>query len=279
MVYSPGLIKPRTRDLTQARKWAIGLILAAPSARIVVAELERIKELLRGPLGWGYLGLLVVVGTLILAWIWATDKEYSLMVKWLDPECYEPPSSLHETLLIIGLGLSLIGLLFAARNPFWFGIAFTVYSLASPYGMARFNGEFRSALLECDKRLNEDRRNPILRPAADQYGQGLDVLRAYYFDRPQMRRQYVVLASAVLGLLLAIYWRVTSIAWIGLAAYCGFALTIIVSEFQIGLWRIDRDSRLRPIMATIRSMRRSGIGTENASGADGQIDDLTETDG
>lgn len=260
MVYAPGDLDKRTKDLLLARKWGIALIGALVGVKLLAAEYSRLKDAIVDPMTWGYLALFAVAGVLIFLWIWASQKEFDLIVTWLDPDCYEPPSSLKETVLILSLAVVLIAMLFAARSPALFGLVFTAYSGANIIATRLFNTEFATAVAESRRRLDEDLSNPALHGNAILYGEGVTILTAYYFGRPQMKRQLVIFTASVAGLAMAIAWWRTGAVALGIASYAVFFGIIVVSEVVIYLWRQTRDGDLRPVLAALRSQLRAQTG-------------------
>ena len=254
MIYKPdaALMRDRSKEIINARNWAIGVITALLGMGMFLSEIQRIRQISFDVMNCAYLILFAVTGVLVFFWIWATQKELDLMFEWLDPKHYEPPSSIKETLLILTFGIFLVMLLFTSRNPLWYAAAFSAYSLILiPVGgiyMLTLIGEGIDASKERIRGKQEsqsaDRRIGL-------YSQGIDVIDHYYRKRPTKARLVLILAASLLGLALATAWRFTGLQEFGVAAYAVFISTVIVSEAVITRWRIIRDAQLGALAADI----------------------------
>jgi hypothetical protein len=119
MVYKPDPARSvkRTKQLVNARKWGIGLITSVIGVGLLVSEVRRLTNEPLDFMDYGYIALFFFTGGLIFSWIWSTERELDLLFEWADPEKYEPPSGIVETLMILVLALLVVLLLFSSRNP------------------------------------------------------------------------------------------------------------------------------------------------------------------
>lgn len=247
MTYKPGHLRERSREITNARNWAIGIVTALLGVELFVSEIKRIRGLQPDPMNYAYLALLLLTGVLIFLWIWATQKELNLLFDWLDPERYVPPSSLKETLLILFFGIVLTSLLFAARDPLLYGLVFTLYSVILILSTTYLNKEIKTAIDHSKIRIDEDTKNPTLAAKAVLYRAAIDVLQSYFLERPMILRLVLILFTSIIGVGIALYWKISSTTLCGLSAYIIFFVLILVSEIVINWWRYIRDGRLREI--------------------------------
>src|SRR5947199_10130719 len=66
----------------------------------------------------------------------------------------------QETLVIMGIAVCLVILLFATRNAFLFGIAYTLYSAMNLWAVIHFRSQLRIALTGSVIRLQEESADP-----------------------------------------------------------------------------------------------------------------------
>lgn len=145
MTYEPNL-EARSKDIINARKWGIGLITSFLGLGMFISEIQRIKEIILNPSSLAYLTLFISTGSLVFLWIWVAHKELDLCFNWLDPQRYKPPSSLKETAMIISCGIILSLLFFAARDPLFYSIIFTIYSVTVTFTNAYTRSEIKKAI-------------------------------------------------------------------------------------------------------------------------------------
>ena len=259
MTYEPKYLRERSKQIINARNWGVGLITALLGLGMFISEVKRMQTLSSDPMNYAYLALFILSGALIFLWIWATQKELDLLFEWLDPERYEPPSSLKETILIIGFAILLIGLLFASRDQLLFGLVFTLYSFILIFTAKYLNQEIALAIDKSRDRVKVDLEDNNLKRRAQLYLEAINVLDFYFIKRPVTLRLIIIFVFSLIGLALAIWWKVTGASMIGLLSYLIFFLTILVSEVVIGLWRNVHDSDLRPIAAELREFLRNNV--------------------
>ncbi len=254
MVYKGGTLVEPSRQIINARKWGAAIVTAAFGFGFLVSEAQRLRLSLQDPLTFGYLVLFVVVAALIFLWLWATQKELEILLQWLDPEKYVPPSSLKETSMALALAAVLVALLYCARDPLWFGIAFTAYSLAVPLATRYLNSQIGKAINGSRTRLTADLGSPVTRPTALLYSKGVDELERYFLKPAQMLRYWLIAAFALVGTVLAAAWKLQGLKSAGVTAYAVFFLTILVSEFVILRWRQQREAALQPLARELRDL-------------------------
>lgn len=259
MTYKPDstLMRDRAKDIINARNWAIGVITTVLGIGMFISEVDRIRQIQADVMNYAYLGLFAVTALLVFFWIWASQKELDMLFEWLDPKHYEPPSTIIETILILIFGFFLVALMFTSRNPVWYGVAFSAYSLillpAGGVYMERLIGE---AIDRSRERVRDKDNARDVDRCASLYSQGIDIIDKYYRGRPVKMRLAIIFAASLCGLMFAVLWRRTGIKAFGLTAYGLYIATILISEAVITQWRIVRDSALRPLAADIREYER-----------------------
>lgn len=256
MTYKPNLIKG-SDSIIDAKKWAVGIITTFLGLGMFLSELQRIKDILFEPLMLGYLLLFLTNGVLVFLWIWATKKELDLCFIWLDPERYEPPSSLKETIMIVGLGILLSILFFVSRDPLFFGIVFTLYSITVTYTNYYAKNEINSAIIGSKQRLEKEIKNEKTKLVSIQYLKGLNALEDYFIKRPQTIRHLWIIGFCLISLVFGVLWKFTNSEIYGIISYSISFLIILFSEIIIAQWRIYRDNCLRPIKAEINELTRN----------------------
>lgn len=260
MTYKPGHLRERSRDITNARNWGIGIVTTSLGLGLFVSEVQRIKAIQPDLLNYAYLALFILTGILIFLWIWATQRELNLLFEWLDPERFVPPSSLKETLMILFFAVLLTALLFAARSPLSYGIILTAYSVILIPSTIYLNTEIQEAINKSKNRLSEDLENQKLAVQAKLYAAGVEVLETYFIRRPMKLRLIIIMVASAIGLTLAIYWKKSQSRWVGVASYAVFFAIILFSEIVIARWRCIRDRELREIEANLSESLREDQG-------------------
>lgn len=257
MVYKPGFLRSRSEELISARNYAIGLFVALIGIGQAVSEFERISRLLPNPIHFGYLAVFVATLILDYLWIWSSNKEMSILFDWLDPKRYVPPATIKETSQILLLAGILTALIFCARDPWWFGVVFTVYAaLMLPFSSAR-NREVAEAIAGSKLRISEDTAELSCKDAAGLYLDGVRVVELYYLRRPIIARHVVVLVASLFSLIPAFLWKAGRGAIFGMIAYGMYLLVIVISESVLAYWRYVRDSQLRNIQRELTDFQRA----------------------
>ena len=259
MTYEPRKFREAGKDVVSARDWAVRLVAAVLGIGFLFAELQRILALPANNLKYAHLALLAVVIGLVFLWFWATDKELSLLLDWLDPVSYLIPISVGEVLTIIGFGILLVVLVFAARDPLWFSVAFSVYSLALIYAAKYMNSQIGTAIQRSRLRAEADLNLPEYAERATIFLSALDVLDFYFLKRPSIRRLNIIFAFSVAGLAFATCWTFNGIELLALLTYGIFIVLILVSESIVGSWRIDRDRKIKAIYERLREIERDQV--------------------
>lgn len=259
MVYDPKYARnlERSKELATARKWGIALISAAVGLGFFVSEIQRIKDSHVSATSVCYLALFVLTALLLFFWIWSTQKEFDLLLRWLDPHHYEPPAGITETLLILLLAVSVVSLLFAARNPLWYSALFSAYSVANLFGVRRLNRELCEALLKSRERAVADLSDDRVAPKAKLYLQIIDQFDSYFIKRPQTGRIVLILLCSLLALVMSIGWFASGWPSLAIGAYAVYLAVLPLSELTIWCWRSARDSALRPVIAELNELIRA----------------------
>lgn len=258
MTYEPGYLRERSKEIIRARNWGIGVITALIGLGFLVSEIQRLQAFQFDILQYAYLVLFAVTWLLVFLWIWATQRELDLLFDWLDPERYVPPSSIKETLLILFFGVTLAGMLLAARNPWSYGVVFTTYSAVLLAATSYVKREIEKAIVSSKSRARKDTANKELEPRATLYLRGIDALEHYFLKRPQVLRLTITLIASTAASAFGVWFKLGGPRITGLIAYLGFATTIVVSEFVIGRWRCVRDGAIRKILCELSEHERRG---------------------
>lgn len=256
MVYEPRKFREAGKDVLSVRDWAVKLVVAAVGIGFIFAELQRILLSPTDYLKFAHLALLAVVVGLVFLWFWATEKELNLLLDWLDPVSYLIPVSVGEVFTIIGFGLLLVTLVFAARDPFWFAGAFTIYGIALVFACKYMNSQIETAIRRSRLRAEADLADPKLAQRANIFMSALDVLHSYFLGRPSIPRLLTILLFSFVGLAVGVWWLITQQQVLALVTYAIFIVIIVLSEFIIGRWRIERDRQIRTLSAELREIER-----------------------
>lgn len=254
MVYKPGYLRERSKQLINARKWGITMASGLLGLGLFISEFQKMRKTPLDLMNYGYIALFFMTGWLIFSWIWSTQKELDLLFEWLDPERYEPPSSIKETIIILSLALLLVGLLFGCRNPLLYGFVFTIYSIVDVLAGRKLQAELSEAFDKSKHRARTDLENKKLAEKAKLYLKGLESLEFYFIERYHNRRLVLTLIFSIVGLVLSLCWSATRIMLLGFGSYAIFFVILIISQVIIWHWRIVHDAELRPITAELNEL-------------------------
>jgi len=267
MVYDPKLkskLEEKSENLINVRKWAIGIILSLLGGRYILLEFERINHSFFELMIIGHILLLILTIILVFLWIWATQKELKLCFIWLDPERYSPPSSIKETIMIIGIAILLCALFISSIDPLYFGIVFTTYSVILTFTNKYTMDEIHTAIIGSKSRLRNEQTKVKADELNEQFNKGINVLEEYFIKRPQTKRLIIIDVCCLPGLVLGIIWKVSDIKTLGFITYLSFFCLIFISELVIANWRFIRDNHLRIIESEIDEIKRKqDISTKN----------------
>jgi hypothetical protein len=251
--------KISTRDnfangLVVARKYAVSIISAAIGFSVFLPQMKRIYTLASPSFSdYSYLALLLVTISLVFIWIWATQKELDILLTWVDTESYHPPDTIKETAIIFGEAILLVLLIYTAQYPFFYGLTFLTYSLVVMLAVAYLNRELQKAFDDTRKelQLSSNQSNGAM---ACVHLKAIDVLEDYFIKRPHTPRHMIILGFSALSALCASLGSAYTNEKITAASYILILLTICISEFVIGKWRISRDVRLGKILSELRHL-------------------------
>lgn len=259
VVYKPNYLRniDRSMELSKARKCGIAVISGAIGLGLFISELNRIRGLPFEVMNCGYIALFAITFLLIFFWIWSTGKELNLLFKWLDPERYEPPSGIRETLIILSIAVLLVVLLFTSRNPLLYSSIFSIYALVNFFGKRLQQIELDNVLTKSRDRARKDLSDNNLLDKAKLYIKVIENLECYFVKRPHNLRLILIFISSLAGLGLSVYWTVTQSSVFGIGAYIVLFMTITVGELTIWRWRSIRDRQLRPIIAELYELIRN----------------------
>ena len=256
MVYEPGYLRERSKQLINARKWAIAMGTGVLYLGLFASKLMEILLGSANMMDYGHIVLLVTTGWLIFSWIFSSQRELDLLFDWLDPERYEPPSTIMETILILTLGVLLAVLLFAAEDPRWYALVFTAYSVADILANRKVQSEVGEAISRSKNRVQKDLHNKEWVKKAHLYPKGLEILEQYYIHRRHDLRTLFTFFSSAIGLLISLTWWLTGYDVVGFASYIIFILILVLIELTIWRWHTVRDVGIRPIKAELNEMTR-----------------------
>jgi hypothetical protein len=252
MAYEPGDLEKRVKEIRKSIVWGQGAITFALGLGLLSTEIKKILSLPHQLSDVLYLALLIAIGIKVALWIWVSQKELALFCQWLDPEDYEPPD---ETIIIVGFAVVLAILLYAARNPIVFGVAYTVYSVANVLGWIHVRGEIGTAVTKSRLRLKEEK-------PSEQAGiieQALALIERYYVRAPHIARSSLGLILAITGLAISTYGGLRHNQTATEAAYLVYIFdTLIIEELGTMRLRLAFYAGLRPLSAKVHDLTRKG---------------------
>ena len=277
-------MRESANEILYARNIGIVLITACLGIGMYTSEIQRLVVEGMSLSDLAYLMLFLVTGILVFLWIWATHKELNLMFKWLDPHFYSPPSTVRETILILFYAVLMVTMIFATRNPFWFGIVFTTYSFSMVAVERYVTNRIRNVIEKSWKRAKQAEEEAGSSPRLKLYRVAIGILDSYYLTQPIRLRAIAIAVCSTAGLLVATIWLATNLAIFSLLSNSIFILTILISEIAIARWRIKRDEALDQCDAELVEIdRQSESEIEEASArmvfphhAAGKIDGLSD---
>lgn len=241
----------RVEPINQATKAAFAVGFSIIFYTYAKSELSRFASegwLLGDVLHVGMVLLIVVLGSL---WLQSGNNEIKIFCYWLRPGIYQPPTDLSIVASIIGIGVLISLLAFTSKWAHYFGLFFLLYVLVDIWWARLIRGNLKE-LFQCTEKewrradgANREKRLVAL--------EALDVIRIYYFERPQLFRRQLMAWASVLGIFLAWYGYLSKVYLMTVLSYIVFVLIIIISEIYVGKWRIDRDRRLRVLAQDFRA--------------------------
>jgi hypothetical protein len=258
MVYKPGDLKKKSSELIKSRDWAISALFTLFGVGYFVSEYKKNLNLFSNILSYFYCVLMILIIILILLWIWATRKDLQLLFEWLDPMYYHPPTTLKETIFILIIALVLSVLILNSRNPFYYGIAFTLYTVINYIVDKYLEKQLIEVFSKSRHRLQLDleSNDKETASAAKIYRKGLDVLEFHFIKRPYFVRHKLMVTFSSLGLIMGAVWKFKGFLAFGILSYLIFISTIIVSEIFLNKWRYSRDVEMRTISAELSEYLR-----------------------
>jgi hypothetical protein len=247
LTYQPIIFEKRNPAIVKARKLGVGLLMAFFALGMVISEFQRLVTRPLSPLLFAYLSLFLLTAGLAYIWIWSTEMEVDQLFHWLDPQGYTVPSTLKETAMILSIAVLLIGLLFASRDPLFYGLVFTSYSTVVPFTNRYVNRELAVAFQRSRSRIQRDVETIGKTDRSTLFSQAIDILDFYYLQRPHTRRHIIILIFSAFATAISALSRALGSTNLALLSYAILFLTIVGSEIVIGRWRLVRDQALRPI--------------------------------
>lgn len=246
----------KVQSIYKARRYGGSLIGVLSVGGIVCAEIVRLMGEPLSLMASCYVAMLAVLSVLLFMWLFASDSELQILAKWIEADKYRVPDAIKDMLIIVLQLAVVIGLFFAARSPFWFGVMFVIYSLFTLLSVRYMNANHLPKAFE----MNQKHYGKLLESKAESEPlvalkrKGLDIVEYYFLGRPHTPRHIAILVSSIIGLGLAIAWKVFDSPVVGASAYILFIGVIIVSEIVILHWRLVRDSELGKVKDKIYAL-------------------------
>lgn len=239
MVYSTAVTERRAIHIRRVIEWGTKLILSVVGISLFRTEFLRVTALPRELNNELYLVLLTAAALLTAGWVFVANKEFEIMCDFLDPIEYQIPD---ETFIGMVIAAALAILLYAARNPLWFGMSYSVYMLLSVLGWTRVIGEMDKAIKGSRQNLRDEPKQK-----RDIYGGALDVLDSYYVRQANLPRVWISFALGVLGFIFSIFALILRRTIFNTVAYLIFILSILVLEGGLAFyWRFKLYTQVRP---------------------------------
>jgi hypothetical protein len=247
MSYSPGRLKKRTKIHAITRNAAFATLFALVGLSTLYNTVATIFSGSTGVLDWLHVFSFMVVLLLVMAWLLVTYDELELLVEWLDPISYVPRKGTKEIAAIFVFAPAFAFLLWSTVNPISYSLMFLVFSVCAAIGWSMIDRDVHEAITHSRDRLRTaSEENPKM---IDVFERGLNVIQAYFLDRPHfLRHRLILCAISVSAVLSLLYWYTRETTY-GIVAYAIVNSTIILSEFWIFYWRHERDCALRPLVA------------------------------
>jgi hypothetical protein len=252
MVYQVRSLETKIGDLRARINWGVKLIALMLALGLFTTEVHRILSSPSTVTDYLYLALLVVLGLLIGGWYWVSQTELSIISEWLDPIHYSPP---EETLTMMAIAVALGVLLFAARRPTLFGVAYAAYTVANLLAWKHLQHQLKLTLASSRKRLN-DEGTAVVGTAPIISGAIAEIER-YYISKWHTLRLVIVLLLASTGFALSTYGHLRGYGWTDGAAYGIYVFDILVfEEIVMTSWRLRFYSAMRGPKAALDESAR-----------------------
>src|SRR5205823_5806988 len=135
-----------------------------------------------------------------------------------------------------GIAIALGILLFVARSPFYFGVAYSLYSAINLASVGHLGVEMCKALNASQDRLTKEGTD--VPKNARIYAKALELLRKYYLSKYHILRLLLILIIAITGLVVGSYGRCYQSQRADTLAYALFIFDVVVLEgVYISIWR------------------------------------------
>lgn len=246
--YKPGEFRPRGARLVRTYRFGAAIMASVGGLGIVGSVLLKSWAHPTGLGDWLRLGLIVASLGMVAGWLWVVDAELDLLLEWLDPVAYEPPSDQRQMLFASFFAVTLVLTTVAAVDPTWYGLMFTATSAAALIATKnQINPEIATAIAETRERL--DRKVPAV---ASGYNRILDALQSYYLGRPHLKRYAVSCGIGLLGVALSVLHTTLDIQVFRTLAYTNYVVGLVASESVVFAWRGARDRAIRTELIDVR---------------------------
>jgi len=149
--------------------------------------------------------------------------------------------------------VALVSLLFASRNPVFFGVSYSVYTGLNLLAARHLSTELVTVFKASWKRLSSSNSD-----TREVYEQALRALEAYYVARPNIFRVALTFVLSVVGLAISIYGRVSGRRYLDAVSYGVYVTSVLVLELiLIFWWRQSLYQSLRPLNAALYEKGRA----------------------
>jgi hypothetical protein len=255
MHYRPRLAHPRKKWATFVRDVAIVIIMLMASPSIKKAYLRWIES--ANPFEmtqWTHIALIAATFGLLLLWRLATGKELGLLFEWLSPELkLFADSALYnmfrEIFAIVVYGIALYFLFYTAKDPLWYGMAFTFYSFILIPGTRYLNQKIDAHVIYHKNLLYPELSDSRNAERYKLYLEAIKTLEAYFLNRQMFTRLWLILFASILAFFVALLGRGVPY-WESIASIM-FILIIIISEVIVWRWRYVRDNKIKAIRSKL----------------------------
>jgi hypothetical protein len=241
----------RGKEVGVVRTLKMTMRIGGPLLGVAVAGSQIYLKVTRAPrstANWPFVTLVVLQLALIVIWLWAAEGELRLLARWLDPVNYEPPYGDGQMVLGVLLMLFLISLLVLTPYPIWYGFAFLAFSIIQIVAVKYFRREVANAIQGSRIKLDEDRTTSDA--TKNKYRNGVAIVEMYFIKRPHGWRTIAVMAIDIIGLSVALKWRISRNGTFEFFAYVVYGLNLIFTEGVLFVWRHRRSRDLDALEAS-----------------------------
>jgi len=243
-----------TKKVEPIRNLVIKLTFGSIGLGFLLSEFARIKNLPFNIEGYSYLVLLACLGITIASWYWGSENDLKTFDAWLHPDTWIPPTAFKEKIMATGVGLMIITLMIAARNPFLYGMCLFVYNIYDILVTKYVEKNLRDAIDDSKINLKRYIKSEV---ELGLYLQAISLIYEYFFKVPHHTRRVVLGIFALIGIALSSLDKLNILRFGNLYAYVIYILWIIIGEAILTYWRIRKDNAIRCIELALLKQRRN----------------------